>query len=138
MNWRTIFLLTTLVFIFFTSNTAVAEGDGATSDKECIDLWNECLQAAANQTKAIKALIKIVHKAMMKACDNIYDKCMKSKIRLPRPWPIPVPGEKWLICQAGRRTCQGLAHAFKFTANMAAGNRMDLCNDAKDECMKSV
>lgn len=144
MNWRTIFLVATLVLFSLPAIITVADGDDDTiadNITECTELWTECLQEAALESLAWEKFIDFLYDRMMKACDALYKNCMKSNIRIPRPGPItiPIPGEKWLICQGALRTCQGVAWALKAAANLVrqrnAGAAGDLCNDAWTECL---
>ena len=134
MNWRTIFLTTTLVFIFFSSNNAVA--DTGDSIAECNDFRTECLEKAANSDLVWEIFIDIVYKEMLKACDALYKNCIKAankaRGRIPR-------GSGWLVCQTARLGCKGAAWVLKTGAhlvrNINTGRRVTLCNDAYKECL---
>lgn len=144
MNLRTVFLASTLVLVFFTSNTPVADDDLTTETiEECEEVWAECIALVAELSEALEKVIEKIYDRWIEACDNLYDACMESGVRLPigSPNRPRVPGETWLICLTARGTCKAAARAFKASANVAenllTGHFIGVCNDAKNECKAS-
>lgn len=144
MNLRTVFLASTLVFVFFTSNIPVAVGDLTTETiEECEELWTECIESVAELSESLEKVIEKIYNRWIEACDHLYDACMASGVRLPigPPTRPNLPGETWLICSTGRGSCKAAARAFKAAANVAEnlliGHLIGMCNDARNDCRAS-
>ncbi|MYK44239.1 MAG: hypothetical protein F4039_09160 [Gammaproteobacteria bacterium] len=137
MNWRTIFLASTLLFIFFTSNSAVADDSISDNIAECEDLRSECLERVANLELGLKIIIDEIYKEWLKKCDAFYKNCIKvaKKVRSRNP----IPGSGWVACQIARGACKGAAWVWKTGANLTkdiiTGRGVAICNDVYSRCL---